>query len=161
MALITRLRSRAMRARTPALRAYWTRALLRAKARQGIWDERMLNGCAGNINPACRRYVMRGVAAGLVVTSTTGGRHAPTSYHYATSLRSGRAVDLGHRRPGTPAARAALVRFQRVEAARPDRYLELFGPDNAACVKDRRLITLAEGTALEDLHDDHVHGAPA
>lgn len=158
MSLISRLRSRAMRSRTPALRAYWTRALLRAKARRGQWDPRMLNGCAGNVTAGVKRFIMRGVAAGLITTSTTGGRHATGSFHYGDP---GRAADLGHRRPGTEAARTALVRFQRAEARHPERYRELFGPDNAACVKNGVRISLGEGTPLEELHDNHVHGAPA
>lgn len=149
------LRARVLRARTRERRQFWTRSYLRAKARAGIWDARMLSGHQ-DVRPEVRPFIMRAVAAGLIVTSTTGGRHAPTSYHY-----SGRAVDVGNRIPGTRAAQQRLVRFQRAEAAHPKRFLELFGPDNNANVKHGRRISLAEGSGLEQLHDDHVHGAPA
>lgn len=117
----------------------------------------MLNGNPGNISRACKRFVVRGVNAGLVVTSTTGGKHAPTSYHY-----SGRAVDLGlpPRLIGTDVGRRRLVRFQRREAKRLGRYRELFGPDNGANVKNQVRFWLREGAPLETLHDNHVHGAP-
>jgi len=156
MGLLQRLRRRTITAQAPVARAYWLRAYLRAKARAGRWDARMLNGCKGNVTVAVRREIMRGAAAGLIVTSTTGGKHAPSSYHY-----TGEAVDLGHRKPGTRAAHVALVRHQRACAAHPERYAELFGPDDRACVKHRQRITLAEGTALENLHDNHLHCAPA
>jgi hypothetical protein len=153
--LTRRLRHRAITAKSPVLRAYWTRALLRAKARAGVWDPRMLNGHP-DVNPSVRRFIMRGVAAGLICTSTTDGVHAPRSYHY-----SKRAADLGYHRPGTRSAHRALVAFQRREARHPERYLELYGPDNHACVRGMRPYRLTEGWPLEDLHDTHVHGATA
>lgn len=137
-------------------RAYWMRAYLRNKARTGRWDDRMLNGHAGNINLATRKFIMRGVALDLVCTSTTGGQHAPSSYHY-----KGAAADMGlpSSLVGSAKGQERMLRFQRQEAGHADRYLELFGPDNKACVKNGRVITLAEGSPLENLHDNHVHGA--
>ena len=121
---------------------------LAVKARLRLWDPRFLNGRAGNVNRATRLFIMRAYRAGLRVTSTTGGRHAVTSFHY-----SGRAADVA----GPP---AAMVRFQRREHSRRGRrYLELFGPDNRACRKNGRPVRLAEGAPLEKLHDTHVHGA--
>jgi hypothetical protein len=52
------------------------------------------------------------------------------------------------------------VRFQRKKARKPGRYRELFGPDNAANVKNGVRIALSEGTPLEGAHDNHFHGAP-
>lgn len=158
MGLIDRLRRRVINAPNRERRAYWLRAYLRAKARAGRFDTRMLNGHPGNIGPACKKAVCRGVAAGVVVTSTTDGKHATTSYHY-----HGAAVDFGlrAREVGTAKGRAKLVRFQRAELKRgASRYNELFGPDNAACVKGGRRVTLTEGTGLENLHDNHVHESP-
>ncbi len=151
MSLSQRLRKRAMTSRTRAARAYWTRALVRNRAKRGVWDPRMLGGFP-EPDKRLRRYIMRGIVRGLIVTSTTGGGHASTSWHYKK-----RAVDMGNRRPGTPAARARLVRFQRELAAKPAGLLEVFGPENGACVKNGRRIGLAEGTPLENLHDDHLH----
>lgn len=156
MSLLSRLRSRAMNSRSKTLRDYWTRAYLREKARQGIWDIRMLNGHPSDVTDAVRKYIMRGVAAGLVCTSTRDGGHAATSYHYT---RPGRAADLGLRTFSLTSRRKRLA-FQRAEALHAERYDELFGPDNQANVKNARRLTLQEGTALEQMHDNHVHGAP-
>src|SRR6266403_610742 len=152
--LLTRLRSRAIRASTPARRAFWTRAYLRHKARRGNWDRRFLGGHPNNISWPVRRYIMRGVAAGLQCTSTTDGGHASGSYHYPRNCPpryvNGAAADMA-------GSRRRMVAFQRAEAKHPDRYRELFGPDNAACVDNGKRMTLAEHSALEDQHDNHVH----
>lgn len=126
---------------------------LRRKARKGIWDHRFLNGHA-DVNGATRRFIMRAVAAGLEVTSTTDGVHAATSYHYG-----GRAADVGGRTRFGRLRMRKMRRFQRQEFQRRGRYLELFGPVNDHCVKNGTPLTLAEHSALEDLHDNHVHGA--
>lgn len=108
----------------------------------------MLRGRPGNVNRRIKRTIRRATNAGLTVTSTTGGRHAPTSYHY-----SGQAVDVS-------GSVARMVAFQRAEYRRGlgnTGYLELFGPDNTACLKNGRQIALGEGTLLEQLHDNHVH----
>lgn len=83
--------------------AWWLRrrTVLRKqyKAAKEKWDKEhaldfqpwMLNGCAGNVSSEIKEviaYVV--VVCGQYVTSTTGGTHAPGSYHY-----SGRAVDWG------------------------------------------------------------------
>jgi hypothetical protein len=52
-----------------------------------------------------------------------------------------------------------MVGLQRRLASRPHGFAEVFGPDNAACVKNGVRITLAEGTELENAHDNHVHVA--
>ncbi len=118
----------------------------------------MLNGNAGNITPACRRFIVRAIRRGLVVTSTTGGSHAATSFHFTTP---GQAVDVGLPGPliGTAKGKRRMARFQRAEARHPSRFNELFGPVNDRCVKNGQRITLQEGTGLENLHDTHVHGA--
>lgn len=61
------------------------------KAHRLDFETWMLNGCAGNVSDDIKEiiaYVV--VACDQYVTSTTGGTHAPGSYHY-----SGRAVDWG------------------------------------------------------------------
>lgn len=115
----------------------------------------MLNGRPGDISFACKRFIVRATNAGLEVTSTTGGRHTSTSYHYPRRFlgAKGRAVDVAgpwHK----------MVDFQLKEAARPTRYSELLGPANRFNVKNGRRTVLGEGTPLEELHDTHVHGAP-
>lgn len=145
-----------MHSRSAVLRAFWMRAYLREKARRGEWDERMLNGHPGNVTEAVRKFIMRGVAAGLVCTSTTDGTHAARSYHYA---KPGRAADMGLRAFTLTGQRKRRA-FQLAEAQHPDRYDELYGPDNRANVRGGVRMTLVEGSALETMHDNHVHGAP-
>jgi hypothetical protein len=118
---------------------------------------KMLNGHPGNITPAAKKMVVRAVRAGLIVTSTTDGKHAPGSYHYT---KPGEAVDFGlpGSLVGTERGRRRLVNFQRKEARKPARFSELFGPDNRANVKNGVVISLPEGSPLETLHDNHVHG---
>jgi len=118
----------------------------------------MLNGRPGNISFACKRFVVRAVNAGLVVTSTTGGRHAKNSYHYPRRLGAwvgkGRAVDVS-------GPLDKVIAFQRREyVQRRRRYREMFGPDNRANAKNGAPFRMVEGSALENLHDGHVHGAP-
>lgn len=121
---------------------------LLTKARLRIWDPRFLNG-RGDVDRATRLFIMRAYRAGLRVTSTTGGRHAPGSYHYRRA-----AADV-------VGSQWAMVRFQRREHRyHGRRYNELFGPVNAACRVNGRPYRLAEGSSLERSHDTHVHGAP-
>jgi hypothetical protein len=141
---------------------YWRQARLRARAALTLQRRRarrangfrpyMLNGRPGNISRACQLFIYRAVRSGLVVTSTTGGRHAPGSYHYPRAGK-GQAVDVAG-----PYAR--MVAFQRAEATRSNRFNELYGPDNRANIKNGTYVTLAEGSFLEQQHDNHVHAAP-
>ena len=129
---------------------------LRRKAARGKWDKRFLNGFP-DVSSKLYPVIMEAVARGLVVTSTTGGRHAPGSFHY-----SGRAVDFGVRPGliGTQFAVVRLARFQRhLHAKHGRRLTELFGPSNRANRKYGKPIVLAEGSGLEQLHDNHVHVA--
>jgi hypothetical protein len=114
----------------------------------------MLNGHPGDIDRATKRVIVRGINHGLVVTSTTGGRHATGSWHKTRPL--GKAVDMAG--PGTEAE----IDFQRdlIEDLGPGRFNEIFGPDNRANVKNGARITLVEGSGLEQQHDTHIHVAP-
>lgn len=141
-----------------ALRAY-----LVLKAKTGVWDARYCRYYAvpsSGLTPWVRAFLTRGVAAGLVPTATTNGKHSATSYH-----EDGRAGDLGlvESLVGTKTGRKRLERFQGAEYSRRHRlgHTELLGPVNGLCVLRGRPVTLAEGAALEDMHDDHVHGARA
>lgn len=124
------------------------------------FEKSMLNGHPNNVTLAVKRVIVRIVNHGLVVTSTTDGRHAPTSFHFT---QPGRAVDAGHD-PQTVSAvegRRRKEEFQRDLLRRGARHFdELFGPINNACVKNGVQITLVEGTALEENHDTHVHVVP-
>lgn len=94
-----------------------------------------------NRNPAC------------CVTSTNGGTHTTTSYHYRDQ-----AVDIGARDPGDTAAK---VKFQLDIYTHfgASVFAELFGPQNYPWVKNGSVISGVEGDALETLHDTHVHVA--
>jgi hypothetical protein len=102
----------------------------------------MLNGHPGNVTQDIKNFIYRAYKAGLYVTSTTGGTHASTSWHY-----HGRAVDVA-------GAYSKMVAFQNAEANRsPHSFLELFGPDSFYIKNGVRI-----GGAFPD-HGDHVHGA--
>lgn len=138
------------------------RAYLRVKAARGAFDDRMFHyypNISHNVVDGCKRAVRRAYAAGLVVTSTTGGVHSPTSLH-----PSGHAVDLGliESLIGTPAGRNMMVRYQRTEfdawrAGKRPNMIELIGPDNNLIVLRGRHQALPEGSPLENQHDNHVH----
>lgn len=130
-------------------------AELRRKAKRKQWDQRFLNG-KPETRRALRPIIMEAVARGLVVTSTTGGRHAPTSFHY-----SGRAVDIGVE-SWSPLSTARLLAFQRhLHKVHGRGLAELFGPNNYANRKWGRPLRMPEGSGLESLHDNHVHVAVA
>jgi GH25 family lysozyme M1 (1,4-beta-N-acetylmuramidase) len=143
-----------------ALRVY-----LVSKARLGRWDDRycMFFGVDPQVTPEVRAYITRAYAAGLVPTSTTGGSHSPGSFHFQTIGGRGRAADIGLRSEliGTAKGLERMRRFQAREfAGREARHpMELIGPDNNLCVLNGVVSPLAEGSALENQHDNHVHGA--
>jgi hypothetical protein len=99
-----------------------------------------------------------GVDMGLVITSTTGGRHGKHSYHYSKPYRTvvihgrryevGRAADVA--KAGNP---DALYRayFHRIEAMRPT---ELFYTPMGYSWKDGHKV----GWTVPG-HFDHVHVA--
>ena len=158
------LRRRVLAA-TGSARATLLRRYLKEKARRGVWDVRYFayNGVDPNVTPKLKRAAMRAYAAGLVPTSTTGGVHAPGSYHGQRDERGrGRAIDIGNRREliGTAEGRRRMIRFQHAELARGG-YVEVIGPDNGAVVLRGQRTTLIEGTDLEQMHDTHVHLADA
>lgn len=132
---------------------------LRRKARRGVWDSRYLNGHP-DVHHSLYPIIMEAVARGLVVTSTTDGVHATGSFHYAA-----RAVDFGRAGGFRSWFAPRLVAFQRHLHKTHGRRLsgrrlsELLGPSNRANRKWGVAITLAEGSPLETLHDNHVHVA--
>lgn len=136
------------------------RAYLTLKARAGVFDPRMCSfyDVDAHVNAECKKAICRAFAAGLVPTSTTGGKHAPGSYHGKR-----RAVDIGVRRPGDPREGAKLLTFQRKEFWRARRGkirpVELIGPINNLTILRGSRTSLAEGAPLETLHDNHVHEA--
>jgi hypothetical protein len=110
----------------------------------------------GNAAPRERRLLEVIVAAhrhGLIVTSTTGGSHAPGSFHY-----QGRAVDFGVAgNPYGADAQRRFVAFQHQLARHPAGLAELIGPDIARNVKYGRFVRYPAAT--EQAHKNHVHCA--
>jgi lysozyme len=142
-----------------ALRIY-----LISKARLGLWDDRYLLywGVNGNVNDRVKRFWTRAYAAGLVPTS---GRRSPRFPGDNSHHIRGSAGDVGLRREliGTAKGVARMIRFQAAELKRARRTkaveLELIGPNNWDTILGGRETDLAEGTALEQQHDTHVHYA--
>lgn len=150
-----RARARFLRTRDDrALRVY-----LISKARLGRWDARYCSywGVPTSVFPAVRRFITRGYAAGLVPTSTFRPGDIG-SYH-----SQHRAADMGLRREliGTAGGLRRVRRFQAAEFRRRGRThpVELIGPDNGRAVLGGVVTPLAEGSPVEQEHDNHVHGA--
>jgi hypothetical protein len=116
----------------------------------------MLSGHSGDVSLAVKRVIVRAVNRGLVVTSTRRLPRFPgdQSFHL-----QGRAVDVADK----DGRRAPMVDFQRFLVRRfgCSAFLELIGPDNSLNCKNGRRMTLDEGSALEDQHDNHVHVVPS
>ena len=137
-----------------------TTAQLRRRAKDQQWHPEMLNGHP-DVIPALHPLIMEAIARGLIVTATTDGVHTATSFHYRKTNGKGHAVDIG-RSWFSVFTFNTLVRFQRhVHMVHGRKLAELFGPSNRANRKWGKSITLAEGSALENLHDNHVHIAIA
>lgn len=104
------------------------------------------------VTPACRRFIYRALRKGLVVTSTTGGRHAPGSWHYARWRGMGRAVDVAG--PYKGMRELYIQEVKRELAFRGVAYNELFGPGKTYIKNGVRRPGQFVG------HTDHIHGAP-
>jgi hypothetical protein len=125
--------------RAKAFIARLVRALKRVKARLIVdW-----NGHPPLRVKRLRKAVRVAARYGLVVTSTTGGTHAPTSWHY-----KGRAVDLASGSVSDMAAAQAAI--DRVVGR--TNLLELFGPGRP---------NVKNGSICPPIpdHRDHVHVA--
>ena len=122
---------------------------MREKLERG---EPEFNGHATNVTDLIKEVIVAANKAGLFVTSTTGGGHAATSHHFPQNNADGlgHAVDLA----GTL---DEMIAFQKKAAKQFPRALELFGPANSPWIKNGQVTSGAEGTDLENQHDNHVH----
>ncbi len=142
--------------RTPEMKARSkTRSQYRARLRKEHAIPPVKNLLRGHPAPHSK-YLLRAIARahklGLVVTSTTGDKHAKTSWHY-----QGLAVDFGIV-PGSMSIdekTRRLIRFQRQLLKDGPHLLELFGPDTKAVIKNGNPWTMPPGLAAD--HRDHVH----
>lgn len=125
----------------------------RAKARrEPKFEPWMANGHEyWNLTPRAQKLLAIAVVHyGLVCTSIT--RNWGTgSFHERVPTR------------GFDCAGKRMTEFQRdlyfeeIKGIEVEDILELFGPDNFACVDNGVRMTMAEGSGLETLHDNHVH----
>lgn len=119
------------------------------------------------LTPEAKHGIYLAFRDGNFVTSTYegfpgDGVHATSSYHYLQNQPDGKARcwDAG------AATRAPMVKTQIRQAREFGPFLvEQFGPENSFAYKNGVQFTLAEGTELEEMHDNHVHtdirdGAP-
>jgi len=119
------------------------------------------------LTPEAKHAIYLAFRDGNFVTSTYegfpgDGVHATSSYHYLENQPDGKARcwDAG---AGT---RDPMVKTQVRQAREFGPFLtEQFGPENTFAYKNGVQFTLAEGTELEEMHDNHVHtdirdGAP-
>lgn len=119
------------------------------------------------LTPEAKHAIYLDFRDGNFVTSTYegfpgDGVHATTSYHYIQNQPDGKARcwDAGAGSLGP------MEKAQAREARRcPSFLIEMFGPINGDAFKNGVRFTLAEGTELETMHDNHKHtcirdGAP-
>lgn len=114
------------------------------------------NGHPSNVNPDVKRVIVKAAQYGLVVTSTTdGSSHASTSWHYPQNNPDGLggAVDLG-------GSAQSMLNFQQWCYENAHLFRESIGPNNNQMVKNGVRYSLPEGSALENMHDNHNHVAP-
>jgi hypothetical protein len=125
----------------------------RAKAeRSPQWQDWMANGHEGyNLTDRAKKLgAIAVVAYDLVITSITRS-WGTGSHHESVPTR------------GFDCAGARMTEFQqdlrygRIEGFELGDLLELFGPDNAACADNGAPYSMAEGSGIEQLHDNHTH----
>lgn len=115
----------------------------------------------------CKYAIYLMFRRGLYTTSTYEGYpgdgvHSTGSGHYVENQpdEKARCFDCGS------GSFRKMVKAQNAEANRAGSYMvELIGPDNDRCYKNGARYTLTEGSALEEMHDNHIHtwlrdGAP-
>lgn len=119
------------------------------------------------LTPEAKHAIYLDFRDGNYVTATYegfpgDGVHSTTSGHYLQNQPDGKARcwDAG------AGSRGPMETAQRREAKRcPSFLIEMFGPINDLAFKNGIQISLAEGTELEEMHDNHKHtwirdGAP-
>jgi hypothetical protein len=154
---ITRKRYWRKRLRFTVVKLANARKLYRQRQKKNPnFESWMANGCDWqNTNQATRRFVARMVVRHGLTTTSMNRTYVPaggstTSYHLV-----GKAGDVA-------GSWEAMNEAQKDEYQRSHgkaECLELFGPDNSANLKNGVTLGMAEGSALENLHDSHVHGA--
>lgn len=146
---------------------HWGTVLRHRKDRVRAWAQKhesfqpyMANGKPyEKLTPEAKHGIYLDFKEGLYVTSTYegfsgDGVHTPTSYHYITNQpeEKGRCWDAGSTKL------SVMEGCQRRQTGQFPSYLtEQFGPINDLAYKNGIRETLPEGSALETLHDNHVH----
>lgn len=134
-----------------AYRKQWKAARKRHnKGERGKFEEWMLNGHSGNIDESLKPVIaFLVVECNQTITSTTGGSHSSTSYHYPynNSDNEGHAID---------SAGPDMCGAQKASTARfGNGWLELYGP----CPWYIKHGTVYDG--YFPAHGDHCHHAKA
>ena len=134
------------------------RARLRAKYKTPVASMASVSKLLGSHqkpnSAALMKVIEKAGKFGLVVTATTDGQHAATSWH-----SSGHAVDFGvtGNLVGTPEHMRRLKAFQEAMFKDAPHLLELFGPIANRAVKNGNPTTIS-GDLLAQ-HQNHVHVA--
>lgn len=162
---VTRKRYWGKRARFFLVKVKHRKDLIRQRRekKNPTFEPWMANGCDyANCNQATRDATARMVVTYGLTTTSMARTYIPaggssTSHHLAASVDGdvARAVDAAGPWDTMVAAQRAEYKRFRNDADK----LELFGPDNALNLKYGQPLYLAEGSALENLHDTHVHSA--
>jgi hypothetical protein len=142
------------KARAARRSGYRTRLRAKYKAPPRASVASLLGGHRPPRSAALLKVIAQASEFGLVVTATTDGTHAATSYHY-----SGHAVDFGvvPGLVGTPEQTRRLKAFQLAMFKQAPGLLELFGPIADHAVKNGHQTTIS-GSLLQQ-HLNHVHVA--
>lgn len=154
---------------------HWGKVLKhrRDRLRRWIFQHRGFRAYMANghphekLTPEAKHGIYLDFKEGLYVTSTYEGYpgdgvHATSSYHYLQNQPDGKARCWD----AASGSRGRMVKAQRREATRCPAFLvEMIGPENDCEYKNGIRYTLSEGSALETMHDSHVHedirdGAP-
>ena len=156
-ATMTRKRYWRKRLRFAIVKLTKARKLYRQRQKRNpTFESWMANGSDWqNTNEATRRFVARMVVRHGLTTTSMNRTYVPPGGSTTSHHLVGQAADVA-------GSWEAMIEGQEDEYRRDQgnaSCLELFGPDNAANLKNGVTLGLADGSALENLHDTHVHGA--
>lgn len=145
---LVRVRKRKAEKRLTRSIAAVKRQIARVLARKRPhYDPSMLGGLPPNITGLEKEVVAWAVGKfGMVVTATSNGTHATSSFHYYVPCR---AVDLWHSSVSTMIAFQRFI-YDKLGAAA---FVELFGPDGFYVKNGVRIAGYFPD------HGDHVHAA--
>ena len=139
-------------------REQWEKAKKRQKDKGGgfdaaEWEDWMGHGLDARVTPLVKKIIAWGILDYDLVATSLRRNFVPPGGSTTSFHLQGRAGDIAGSRV-TEFQQAAYEEFKGNAAV-----MELFGPTNHLGLKFGTPLALAEGTALETLHDTHVHVA--